>query len=516
MAAISRRAVLAGLGATSVLAACGAPAAGLTLPEQASTGRAGAGGVLRIARPPASKAETVDPASSLSAYEYLGALYNKLVKMDEQGTVVPDLATSWEVTPDAQTWTFHLRRGVTFHNGQPCTATDAAYTIRHILDKATASPQAGVFSPLLDPAQLRTPDPYTLVVPLLTPNAEFPSLLTSYNCYVIPDGSGAEIGRTGIGTGPFALESFTAAGRGRVVRNENYWGGRAVLDAIEFYAVADTQARSNALLAGQVDLIAQTNLDFATARVVNASSKATIARARNAQWYVLPMLCTEKPFTDVRVRQAMKLAYDPDSVLQLAVQGTGVVGHDNPVPPGNPFWTDYQVRRDPDKARFLLKQAGYDGLQVDLYSSSYDPVFTPMALAYQDSAAAAGIEVTVRTAPVDSYYTDIWMQKPMCASYWFTGRPVDQLLNQIFRGGSGYNETSWSDPAFDGLLDQARRELDEGRRRQLYQDAQRYVVDYGGAITPMFADRLVGLARTVVNYREYGFEFDYVGIGFRG
>ena len=131
MAAISRRVVLAGLGATSVLAACGAPAAGLTLPEQASTGRAGAGGVLRIARPPASKAETVDPASSLSAYEYLGALYNKLVKMDEQGTVVPDLATSWEVTPDAQTWTFHLRRGVTFHNGQPCTATDAAYTIRH-------------------------------------------------------------------------------------------------------------------------------------------------------------------------------------------------------------------------------------------------------------------------------------------------------------------------------------------------------------------------------------------------
>ena len=121
----------------------------------------------------------------------------------------------------------------------------------------------------------------------------------------------------------------------------------------------------------------------------------------------------------------------------------------------------------------------------------------------------------MRTASADSYYSQIWMRQPLCATYWYTGRPIDQLLNQIFRSGSSYNETGWEDPAFDAMLDAARREMDENRRRVLYQDAQRHLVDNSGSITPMFADRLVGISRDVVNYSEYGFEFDYLHIGLR-
>jgi peptide/nickel transport system substrate-binding protein len=138
-----------------------------------------------------------------------------------------------------------------------------------------------------------------------------------------------------------------------------------------------------------------------------------------------------------------------------------------------------------------------------------------MALAYRDSVAEAGIDITVRNASADSYYTQIWMSKPLMATYWYTGRPADQLLNQVFRGGSSYNETAWANEAFDDLLDAARATADEDRRRTLYQDAQRMVVDEGGAMTPMFADRLVGLSRNVLNYHETGFEFDYLNIGLR-
>ncbi|MFI1333930.1 ABC transporter substrate-binding protein [Streptomyces sp. NPDC020845] len=525
-AGIPRRSLLAGaaasgaaLGASWLLSGCsGAASASPTdaLPTAGPTGRPDRGGTLRIARPPASDAETLDPASSLSAYEYLGALYNRLVRIGPDGALVPDLAESWEPDDKVRTWTFRLRRGVTFHDGRAFTSADAAYTLRHILDPKTASPQAGVLAPLVDPKKLRTPDAHTLVVPLKSPNAEFPSLLTNYNCYVIPDGSAASIGRTGIGTGPFKLVSFTAAGPGRITAYPDHWAGRPVLDAIDFYSVADMQARSNALLAGQVDLLSQTNLDFATARVVANSSRATVARAKNAQWYVLPMLTTEKPFTDIRVRQAMKLAYDPEHVLKVALQGAGTVGWDNPVPPTDPGHLATHPAHDPEKARHLLKQAGQERLAVDLYTSSYDPIFTPMALAYQESAKRAGIRIRVRTAAADSYYTQIWMKKPLMATYWYTGRPVDQLLNQVFRSGSSYNETAWSDKDFDALLDRARRETDEGRRRELYQQAQSAVVERGGAITPMFADRLVGISRKVRGYAEHGFEFDYLGIGLKG
>ena len=100
-------------------------------------------------------------------------------------------------------------------------------------------------------------------------------------------------------------------------------------------------------------------------------------------------------------------------------------------------------------------------------------------------------------------------------SYWFTGRPIDQLLNQIFRTGSSYNESAWSNPTFDALLDDARATMDDDRRRTLYQDAQRIVVEDSADMTPMFGDRLVGISRDVVNYREHGFEFDHLAIGFR-
>ncbi|MBF4631114.1 ABC transporter substrate-binding protein [Clavibacter michiganensis subsp. phaseoli] len=516
----SRRAVLAGTAGIAglgllALTGCSTGARSTTIPEAAATGTPVQGGRLRVARPAASAAETLDSASSLSAYEYLGALYNRLVKLDEKGETIPDLAEEWSASADGVTWTFRLRRGVRFHDGSRFTADDAIASIQHILDPATASPQGGVLGDMLDPGSMSAPDPHTLVFQLKTPNAEFPSLLTAYQCYIVPADAIATIGSTGIGTGPFRLSSFHPAGSGSVEAFEDHFAGRPVLDGIDFSSIQDTTARVNALLAGQIDLISQTNLDFATARVVSASSRATVARVVDAQWYTIPMLATSAEFQDPLVRQAMKLAYDPEQIVATALQGTGTAGWDNPVPPSLAAFVDVDRAYDPDQAKALLQKAGVPGLRTTIHTSSYESVFTPMAVAYRDQVKAAGIDLTVTNASSDSYYTEIWMQKPLMVSYWFTGRPIDQLLNQIFRTGSSYNESAWSNPTFDALLDDARATMDDDRRRTLYQDAQRIVVEDSADMTPMFGDRLVGISRDVVNYREHGFEFDHLAIGFR-
>jgi peptide/nickel transport system substrate-binding protein len=520
---VSRRSLLlGGAGALlggAVLAGCssgGSPSSGNTpsTGPSAATGTAQKGGTMRIARPPASDAETLDPASSLSAYEYLGALYNRLVKQAPDGSAQGDLATDWQSSTDSKTWTFTLRDGVSFHDGKPFTSADAAYTLTHILDPATKSPQAGVLSPFLSAAGITTPDKLTLKLELDSPNAEFVSLLMNYNCYVIPDGSAGTIARTGIGTGPFTLVSFVAAGKGSVKANPNYFGGAPNLDAIEFTAISDVQARVNALRSGQVDLIAQTNLDYATAKSVQADSGLTTAAVKNAEWYVLPMLFTADPFTDVTVRQAFKMAYDPAYVMDLAIHGLGTVANNNPVPPTDAYYLDYKVDPDPDKAKSLLTAAGLAGKKQTLYTSSYDSVLSPLAQAYQSSVQKAGLSIDIQTASADSYYTDIWIKKPFCVSYWYTGRPIDQLLNQIFRGGSSYNESLWDDSQFASLLDTARSTADPAQRKQHYQDAQKLLVDNSASIVPFFADRTTGLSKKVVNYTEYGFEFDYLHIGF--
>lgn len=513
---VSRRALLGGalaVGAAGVLGACGAPT--LNVPEQAASGTARAGGTMRIARPAANAAESLDPAGSLSAYEYLGAIYNRLVKLDEQGQTVPDLAQDWGSNADATVWTFRLRSGVRFHDGKPLTAADVGYTIAHILDPDVASPQAGTLETMIDANSVDAVDETTVRFRLKTPNAEFPSLLTAYQCYIIPEDSGATIGSTGIGTGPFRLQSFTPAGPGVVVATDDYFGGVPRLDTIEFYSIQDTSARVNALLARQVDLLAQTNLDNATARVVQGSRGTTVARVLDAQWYTVPMLFTSEQFADPLVRQAMKYAYNPDQLLATALQGQGSAGWDNPVPPTNALRLEGNRTYDPDRARDLLRQAGRENFSVPIYTSSYEPNLTPIAVALAGQVREAGIDLTITNAAADSYYTAVWMQQPLMVSYWFTGRPIDQLLNQIFRSGSSYNESAWSNPDFDKLLDQARAETDEQARGRLYQDAQQLIVDDGATLTPVFGDRLVGMSDQVVNYDEYGFEFDYVNLGFK-
>jgi peptide/nickel transport system substrate-binding protein len=516
---ISRRSLLFGGAAAAtapwLLSACGSASSTTTpLPTKAASGTARKGGTMRIGRPPASTAETLDPASSLSAYEYLGALYSRLVKQAPDGSVAPDLATGWTVSSDARTWTFTLRQGVTFHNGKSFTSADAAYTLNHIIDPKVASPQAGVLTPFLSASDISTPDPHTLVVKLTAPNSEFVTLLMNYNCYVIPDGSAATIGKTGIGTGPFSLVAYTPAGQGIVKANPDYYGGRPELDTIMFTAIADEQARINALLSGQVDLVSQTNLDYATIKEVHATSALTTATVKNASIYVLPMLATQSPFTDVRVRQAFKLAYQPTDVLDLAAHGLGTVANNNPVTPDDPNYLDYVIKPDPEKAKSLLSAAGFSDSQP-LYTSDYDPVLTPLAEAYQSSVGSAGIKISIQSAPADSYYTTVWIKKPFCVSYWYTGRPIDQLLNQIYRMGSGYDESLWSNPAFNGLLDSARRTVDPVKRKTLYQDAQKLMIEDDSTIVPFFADRTTGLSKQVLNYSEYGFEFDYLHIGFK-
>src|SRR5699024_2064979 len=150
-----------------------------------------------------------------------------------------------------------------------------------------------------------------------------------------------------------------------------------------------------------------------------------------------------------------------------------------------------------------------------VYTYAYDPHCTPIATAYAHQAPEAPITLDTTNTYADSSYAQTRMQVPLMMGYWATGRPIDQLLNQIFRSGSSYNESAWSNKEFDALLDRARADTNERTRLQKYQDAQRMIAHQGADLTPVFGHRLVGLSTEVVNYDEYGFEFDYLNLGLR-
>lgn len=520
---LSRRALiragLLGLPAGALLAACGAapvapaptaapaaPAAGATTGAAAATV---ARGVLRASHTLewAGK-EVLAPASPLRMFPTIEMLYSRLVRHDSDGRPAPDLAVAWEADATAQTWTFTLREGVTFHDGRPFTSADVAYTIRTVLDPALESPGAAVLT-IVDLDGLQTPDPQTVVFKLTQPHADFPLLLLHYSCFIIPEGSAETIGATGIGTGPFKLERFDAEGTTVVVANDGYYDGPPLLERIEIVGIADSPGRTAALLAGQIDF---EYVSQESAALVEQNADYVLSSLPAGDWLVMVMRVTDKPFDDPRVRTALKLVVDREAMVQTVLQGYGTVAGDHPVWPGDQYFLEVKRPQEIERAKALLAEAGYaDGLDITLHTSDIDQAMLNMAVAYKEMAALAGVNVAIQQSSADGYWNDVWMQVPFCTSSWGE-RQADQVLNEVFRSGASWNEASWNNPGFDTLLDEARRELDFEPRKVIYQQAQQLLADDGGSIIPLFQNSLVAYKQGVTGLDQRFYQWSQVSI----
>lgn len=446
------------------------------------------GGVLRLGLGGASSTDSMDPATTQNS---VGAnlnqqIYSCLVDLDDKTQLVPGLAEKWSSNDTLDTWRFELRRGVEFHNGKTLTAEDIVYSLtRHIATDSKSGAKA-----LLSGIKRISVDGKTAVeIELTGGDADFPFVLADYHLGIVPDGF--RDWSKPIGTGPFAMKSFDAGVRSYAERNKNYFrDGRPYVDAAEIIAINDWTARLNALQANEVDII--NRVDSRSAARLQNSGKATVVSSPGRTHYCFVMDTRIAPFNDVNARLALKHAIDRESILRLALAGYGTLGNDQSIPQSDPLYAALpQHPYDPDKARFYLGKAGLNGLTIDL--SAADGAFAgavDMALLFQQSAKAAGIEVNVVKEPDDGYWDNIWMKKPFYMS-WFGGRPTaDLMLSLAYKGDSPWNDTFWKNEEFDGLLVKARATADAAARKDMYARMQSLVWETGGYLIPVFADNI--------------------------
>jgi peptide/nickel transport system substrate-binding protein len=208
------------------------------------------------------------------------------------------------------------------------------------------------------------------------------------------------------------------------------------------------------------------------------------------------------------VRQALKYAIDRQELVDKILNGYGEVGNDSPISKANRYFNADLPQReyDPDKAKFHLKEAGMDSLSVDIFlaDAAFDGC-VDSGLLYSEKAAAAGINLNVVREPDDGYWSNVWMVKPFCATYW-GGRPTeDWMFTTVYSKGAAWNETFWDNARFNELLLAARAELDEDKRRDMYGEMQMLVSDEGGIVIPMYASYVmahsekVGVPETVAS-----------------
>ncbi len=503
--AITRRQFMTALAALGLSASC--PTL-FTNPAFASASP-NRGGRFRLGLSGGSTTDSLDPAQITDTFMrnlLFGCVGNNLVEVDSDNNAVPELAESWEPSADASKWVFKLRKDVEFHNGKTMDADDVIYSMNHHRSEQSTSGAKGLVKAITN---ITKEDATTIVFELQSGNADFPYLLSDYHFVIGPKDSGFS---SGIHTGGYILKEFEPGVRAFATRNPNYFkSDRAWFDEVEMLAISDVNARTSGLQTGQID--AMNRCELKTVHMLKRMKGIEILKQDGYKHFTFAMQTKQAPYDSNDVRLALKYAVDREQMIKTILRGYGTLGNDHPISPSNKYFAkDLEQRQyDPDKAMFHLKKAGMENTTFAFHTA--DAAFVgavDTGVLYQEQAAKAGVKIEVVREPNDGYWSNVWMKKPFCSVYW-GGRPTeDMMFSTAYAKDAAWNDTKWDNEKFNQLLVAARSELDETKRRTMYEDMQALCKDDGGTIIPMFASDLaacnekVGHGKLAVNWEVDG------------
>ncbi|WP_272011485.1 ABC transporter substrate-binding protein [Roseovarius sp. ZX-A-9] len=437
---------------------------------------------------------SLDPISKGRVFQITEKVMSRLVRPDMEGRPSPDLAVSWSANEDATVWTLKLREGVTFHDGSTFGSEDVVYSLERVLDPEMDSPARSAIAMI---NTVEAIDEHTIQLTLDGSFADLPLLLMDYRLRMIPEDAGDTIATTGVGTGPFMVESFDAEGTTKLVANMDYFEGAPGVEKMEIIGITDGQARLQALLGGQIDM--ERGITAQQRVMLAGSDNFKVQTIPTGNWRGLIFRTDVEPFNDVRVRKALRMVADRQAMVDLVMGGGAVVACDSPVGPTDQYRAEMECPQDIEGAKALLAEAGFpDGLDIDLHVATLEPTWPVLAEVYQKHAAEAGIRINIVQVPSDGYWNEVWMQKDAVTTRW-NERPADQALNEIYLSTAKWNESYYKDADFDAILSQARSELDFDARRALYVQAQEHLFDTAGTLIPYHVTRLVGTTARVNN-----------------
>ncbi len=444
------------------------------------------GGLIKAGLQGGESTNSLDPATfSSSVPTTFGNCYGeRLVEVSAEGDISYRIAESIEATPDAKTWHFTIRQDIEFHNGKTVTAEDVMKTMERHSGEDTKSGALGIMRGI----ESMRADGNVFSVTLSEANADLPYLMSDYHLIIQPNG-GIDAPDAGISAGPYKVVVNEPGVRHGGEKFANYWDdSRGHADQVEIIVINDSTARTAALQGGQVHAINRVEPKVAglIARLPGVSVHNIAGRGH----YVFIMHADTAPFDNNDLRMALKLSINREEMVEKILRGYGTVGNDMPINAAYPLFSDDIEQRtyDPDLARHYFEKSGHDGPVLLRTADGAFPGAVDAAQLFQQSAAAAGIELEVKREPNDGYWSEVWNKQPFCASYW-GGRPVqDQMYSTAYKSDADWNDTRFFRSDFDALLSEAKAELDLVRRKEIYREMGVMLRDEGGLICPMFND----------------------------
>ncbi|UOM34459.1 ABC transporter substrate-binding protein [Acuticoccus sp. I52.16.1] len=442
--------------------------------------------------------KSLDPAAvtAVNDFRILVNVYDGLVRFAD-GTldVEPALAESYEVSDDGLTYTFELREGVEFHDGTPFDADAVVFNFERMLDENHPFHDTGPFPLAFFFSSVDTVEavhPSTVKFTLKEPYAPFLSNLAYPTGLIVSpaavEENGADFGRNPVGTGAFEFAEWQSNSRVVVEKNADWWGGEPKLEAIVFRPITDGNTRLAEMMSGGIDVMVETPPD-ALARFENDPNVKVYEQAGPHLWFLI-LNTKEGPFADKKVRQAVNYAIDKGALVDSILQGTAEVAA-GPTPPAFAWAYNESLEPypyDPDKAKALLEEAGYDGAELTFYvteggSGMLDPV--AMGTAIQADLEAVGMPTKIETYEWNTFLGNVNPglegKADMAEMAWMTNDPDTlpflALRTDAMPDKGGFNSGYYSNPQVDTLLEEARTATDQAKRADLYKQMQEIVHD---------------------------------------
>ena len=450
------------------------------------------GGKIKYATSAHGPADTLNPPMITSGMDFTRARihYNNLVQFDEKIIPQPELAEEFSANADFTEWTFKIRKDVAFHDGSKLSADDVVWSMRRHMGKDSKS----VAKPLMAEAkEWKKIDSHTVKAILNSPDADFSSVLGTFHFKIAKKDT--TDWQNPPGTGPFTLKEFKPGVRSVHERNKNYWREGPNLDMIEATAITDTVARVNALLSGDMHLIA--DVDPKAIRQIENAPGVHISSVPTGQYQGIVIMRNTAPGNNDDFVMAMKLLQNRKRVVKSILKKQGTMGNDHPINAVYPDHCDTLAQRqfDPDKAKFHLKKSGIT--RAEIHVAEVGMGLTDTVLMTQREADKIGLKLDVKRVPSDGYWGAVWMKTPINVVQWF-GRPTaNMMMSTAFAPGASWNDSKWDNERMGKLLITSRGEGDPVKRKEMYCEMQTLIHNGSGEIIPAFVNVLDGISDKV-------------------
>ena len=454
--------------------------AGMSWAVKAFAGKKG--GSIKIAAP---VHKVTHPAqfSWISPTNQLRQVVEYLTYTDGDNVTHPYLLENWKVGDDLKTWTLNLRKGIKFNNGDAFTADDVIFTFKQWLNKDVGSSMQGMIGGYLDQNSIEKVSAHQVKLHLKAAEIGVPEHLFHYPAMVLNHKTfEGDLIKAPHGTGPYTLEAYVEGERCVLKKRPGYWkkdaSGNALpyLDKIEFLDMGtEMPAMVAAIKSGDVDMIDFSDIGGAEAFLALKGDKSVnIYPATTNQTRVVKMRADMKPWSDNRVRQALKLCQNREKIMGLAYFGEGALGQDMHVSPKHPEYCPIDTPKyDPNRAKQLLTEAGYpNGLDVNLAVGSGWQDIVRYAEILKEDAMPAGFRINIQAMP-NSQYWEKWTEVDLGITTW-AHRPLGTMaMNLAYTADAegkpvAWNESRWTDPEFSKLLTEANGTLDVEKRRKIF------------------------------------------------